>query len=208
MPCASLCIVLQRKERDVGSGISSLMSPRAALNNTTKIDDDRLKTGGAIEGARRDETLHLFAEELSIAKETPEIRCVRVATRTHEREARVDENLGRERVQIATVPIGRRIDAHAEAVEAKLDAVPLAAMQQVAVPPRLAQERNDILRRAEEQLEVGKQMVESGRTRVRRFVTQRPVGMRKSCAESSTAGPGKTPQGLDVNRSRGVVTAW
>jgi uncharacterized protein (TIGR02271 family) len=64
---------------------------------------------------------------------------------------------------------------HVEAVEKKLDAVPLASMQQVAVSPKLAQEHNDILRLAEEQLEVGKQMVESGRTRVRRFVTERPV---------------------------------
>lgn len=49
-----------------------------------------------------------------IAKETLEIGCARVATRTHEREALVDENLGRERVQIETVPIGRRIDAMPE----------------------------------------------------------------------------------------------
>jgi uncharacterized protein (TIGR02271 family) len=88
------------------------------LNNTTKGDDDRLKSGGgdrqAVEGGRHDETLQLFAEELSIAKETLEIGRVRVATRTHEREALVDENLARERVEVETVPIGRRIDAMPE----------------------------------------------------------------------------------------------
>jgi uncharacterized protein (TIGR02271 family) len=65
--------------------------------------------------------------------------------------------------------------AHVEAVEKKLDAVPLAAAQQVAVPPKVAEKNDQILRLAEEQLQVGKQMVESGRTRVRRFVTERPV---------------------------------
>jgi uncharacterized protein (TIGR02271 family) len=65
--------------------------------------------------------------------------------------------------------------AHVEAVEKKLDAVPLAVMQQVATPPRIAKANEEVLRLAEEQLNVGKQLVESGRTRVRRFVTERPV---------------------------------
>jgi len=65
--------------------------------------------------------------------------------------------------------------AHVEAVEKKLEEVPLAAMQKVAVSPRLAAAQPDVLRLAEEQLEVGKQMVETGRTRVRRFVTERDV---------------------------------
>jgi uncharacterized protein (TIGR02271 family) len=65
--------------------------------------------------------------------------------------------------------------AHVEAVEKKLDSVPLAAAQQVAIPPKVAEKNDQILRLAEEQLQVGKQMIESGRTRVRRFVTERPV---------------------------------
>jgi uncharacterized protein (TIGR02271 family) len=73
--------------------------------------------------------------------------------------------------------------AHVEAVEKKLDAVPLAAKQQVAVSPKLAQEHDEILRLAEEQLEVGKRMVESGKTRVRRFVTERPVSANVSLHE-------------------------
>jgi len=60
-----------------------------------------------------------------------------------------------------------------EAVEKKLDAVPLAAVQKIAVPPKLAEVHDEVLRLAEEQLQVGKRMVETGRTRVRRFVTER-----------------------------------
>jgi uncharacterized protein (TIGR02271 family) len=62
--------------------------------------------------------------------------------------------------------------AHVEAVEKKLDAVPLAAVQKVAVSPKLAEVHDEVLRLAEEQLQVGKRMVETGRTRVRRFVTE------------------------------------
>ena len=65
--------------------------------------------------------------------------------------------------------------AHVEAVDKKLDAVPLAATQKVALAPKVAEANKDVLRLAEEQLQVGKRMVESGRTRVRRFVTERPV---------------------------------
>jgi uncharacterized protein (TIGR02271 family) len=65
--------------------------------------------------------------------------------------------------------------AHVEAVEKKLAAIPLAAEQQVAVSPKLAAAQPDVLRLAEEQLEVGKQIAETGRTRVRRFVTEREV---------------------------------
>jgi uncharacterized protein (TIGR02271 family) len=61
------------------------------------------------------------------------------------------------------------------AIEKKLDEVPLAAVQKVAVSPKLAAAHDEVLRLAEEQLEVGKQMLETGRTRVRRFVTERDV---------------------------------
>jgi uncharacterized protein (TIGR02271 family) len=65
--------------------------------------------------------------------------------------------------------------AHVAAVEEKISKLPLAPKQQVAVSPKLAQQHGDVLQLAEEQLQVGKKMVESGRTRVRRFVTERPV---------------------------------
>src|SRR3974390_224815 len=65
--------------------------------------------------------------------------------------------------------------AKVETIEKKIDAVPLAAKQTVAVSPKLATAQPDVLRLAEEQLNVGKQMVETGRTRVRRFVTEKEV---------------------------------
>ena len=49
----------------------------------------------------------------------------------------------------------------------------MAAMQQTAVSPKLAEAHSDVLRLAEEQLQVGKEMAETGRTRVRRFTTER-----------------------------------
>ena len=63
--------------------------------------------------------------------------------------------------------------AHVEAVEKKIDAVPLAVAQQVAVTPKFAEVHDGVLRLAEEQLQVGKQMLETGRTRVRRYITER-----------------------------------
>jgi len=54
-------------------------------------------------------------------------------------------------------------------------AAPITVEQKVAVPPRIAETHVEILRLAEEQLQVGKQMVETGRTRVRRFTTEREV---------------------------------
>jgi uncharacterized protein (TIGR02271 family) len=65
--------------------------------------------------------------------------------------------------------------AHVETIERKLAAVPLAAVQQIAVSPKLAAAQPDVLRLAEEHLEVGKRLVETGRTRIRRFVTERDV---------------------------------
>jgi uncharacterized protein (TIGR02271 family) len=55
--------------------------------------------------------LQLFAEELSVAKEKLETGRVRVSTHTHEREAVVDEDLARERVEVETIAINSRIDA-------------------------------------------------------------------------------------------------
>jgi uncharacterized protein (TIGR02271 family) len=62
-----------------------------------------------------------------------------------------------------------------EAAVASIAAAPIAVAQRVAVSPKLAEAHEDVLRLAEEQLEVGKRMVETGKTRVRRFVTERDV---------------------------------
>jgi uncharacterized protein (TIGR02271 family) len=60
-----------------------------------------------------------------------------------------------------------------EAAASSIAAAPIAAAQSVAVSPKLAEAHEGVLRLAEEQLQVGKRMVETGRTRVRRFVTER-----------------------------------
>lgn len=65
----------------------------------------------AAEKAADDPTLPLAAEDISVNKETHELGRVRVATRTHQREALIDEDLARERVEIESVPVGRQIDA-------------------------------------------------------------------------------------------------
>jgi uncharacterized protein (TIGR02271 family) len=73
------------------------------------------------------------------------------------------------------VTVGVAPAARVDAVKRKLAAVPLAVAQQVAVSPKLAVAQPDVLRLAEEQLQVGKEQVEAGRTRVRRFITEREV---------------------------------
>jgi uncharacterized protein (TIGR02271 family) len=65
--------------------------------------------------------------------------------------------------------------ARVEAAAAKIAAAPIATEQKVAVSPKLAEAHDEVLRLAEEQLQVGKRMVETGKTRVRRFVTEREV---------------------------------
>src|SRR6516165_2181847 len=65
--------------------------------------------------------------------------------------------------------------ARVEAAAASIAAAPIIAEQKVAVSPKLAEAHGEVLRLAEEQLQVGKRMVETGRTRVRRFVTEREV---------------------------------
>ncbi len=65
--------------------------------------------------------------------------------------------------------------ARVESAAKAIAAVPLAATQSVAVTPKIAQTNNDVLRLAEEQLQVGKERVETGQTRVRRFTTEREV---------------------------------
>jgi stress response protein YsnF len=65
--------------------------------------------------------------------------------------------------------------AQVETAAKSIAAVPLAKDQKIAVTPKLAEVHGDTLRLAEEQLQVGKKMVEAGRTRVRRFTTEREV---------------------------------
>lgn len=62
-----------------------------------------------------------------------------------------------------------------ESAVAATAALPLPTRQQTAVTPKLAEAYEQVLRLAEEQLQVGKRMIETGKTRVRRFVTERDV---------------------------------
>jgi uncharacterized protein (TIGR02271 family) len=65
--------------------------------------------------------------------------------------------------------------ARVETIENAIAEEPIAAVQKVAVPAKFAATNDQVLRLAEEQLQVGKQMVEDGSTRVRRFTTERDV---------------------------------
>ena len=102
--------------------------------------------------------------------------------------------------------------AHVEAVEKKLDALPLAAARKVAVPAKVAEAHDEVLRLAEEQLQVGKQLVETGRTRVRRFVTEREASadvtrMKADSGLPASGGGGKTSSCHPFYRRLHVQTA-
>lgn len=62
-----------------------------------------------------------------------------------------------------------------EAAVASTAVVPLPVKQEIAVPLKLSEGNEQILSLADEQLKVGKRMIETGKTRVRRFVTERDV---------------------------------
>jgi len=65
--------------------------------------------------------------------------------------------------------------AHVESAIAALPVAPLPVKQEIAVPLKLTEKNEQILSLADEQLKVGKRMIETGKTRVRRFVTERDV---------------------------------
>jgi uncharacterized protein (TIGR02271 family) len=65
--------------------------------------------------------------------------------------------------------------AHVEAATKSMASRPLARDQGVAISPKLAETQPETLRLAEEQLDIGKKRIETGRTRVRRFTTERDV---------------------------------
>lgn len=56
-------------------------------------------------------TLPLHAEEAAVSRRRVATAVVRVATVTHTREQRIDEQLTHERVEIERVPIGRYVEA-------------------------------------------------------------------------------------------------
>jgi uncharacterized protein (TIGR02271 family) len=78
-------------------------------------------------------------------------------------------------VQDRAVTSGIAPSASIEAAAKTIVAAPIAAGQTVAVTPKVAQTHDELLRLAEEQMQVGKRMTETGATRVRRFTTEREV---------------------------------
>ena len=68
------------------------------------------------------------------------------------------------------VPAGK-----VEAAVASTAIVPMAEKQQIALPIKVEEAKEQILSLSDEQLKVGKRMIETGKTRVRRFVTERDV---------------------------------
>jgi uncharacterized protein (TIGR02271 family) len=164
------------------AAVKALKAGGFAGADISMFDQDRLKTGkkAIAEEAGLWQRLFgsdLYEHEASIYGQTVQDGGVVVSVRVPESEvahAVAILNLHRPvDVHDRAVTTGIAPAAHVEAVEKKLEAVPFAAIQKVAVSPKLAQAHDEVLHLAEEQLEVGKQMVESGRTRVRRFVTER-----------------------------------
>jgi uncharacterized protein (TIGR02271 family) len=151
------------------------------------FDQDRLKAGKAALSAGVKETglwnrlfgADVYEHEAAIYGQTVQEGGVVISLRVPESEvahARAVLDIHRPvDVHDRAVTTGIAPAAHVETVEKKLEAVPLAEVQKVAVSPKLAAAQPDVLRLAEEQLQVGKEMAETGRTRVRRFVTEKEV---------------------------------
>jgi uncharacterized protein (TIGR02271 family) len=110
-----------------------MKDPANSGNDPRKVDSqDRPPKDDDL---RDEATLRLFAEELSVTKEKLDSGRVRVATHTHEREALVEEDLARERVEIETIPIGRRISTVPE-VRQEGDATIIPVVEEVLVVER------------------------------------------------------------------------
>jgi uncharacterized protein (TIGR02271 family) len=174
-------------ESHADAAVKALKAGGFADADISVFDDDRLKAGKtAIAAGLKEAGLwhRLFGSdvhqhEAAVYGQTVERGGVVVSVRVLESEvAHATAILDLHRpidVHDRAVTSGIAPPALVAAVEKKLDAVPLATTQKVAVSPKLAEKYGDVLRLAEEQLQVGKQMVETGRTRVRRFVTERDV---------------------------------
>jgi uncharacterized protein (TIGR02271 family) len=174
-------------ETHADAAVKALKAGGFANADISIIDADRLTAGktAIAEGVRKAGLWHrLFGEdvhkhEAAVYGQTLERGGVVVSARVLDSEvAHAIAILDLHRpvdVHDRAVTSGIAPAAHVAAVEQKLDAVPLAAAQKVAVSPKLAAVHDEVLRLAEEQLQVGKRMVETGRTRVRRFVTERDV---------------------------------
>jgi uncharacterized protein (TIGR02271 family) len=96
-------------EAQTAAALATLKDRSTTSGPTNRSSDASLSVA---EKAGNGETkLQLFAEELSLAKETVETGRVRISTHTLEREALVDEDLAHEQVKIETIPVNLQIDA-------------------------------------------------------------------------------------------------
>src|SRR5277367_1125705 len=174
-------------EAHAEAAVKALKAAGFAESDISVFDGDRLKAGRTALSAGVKEAglwqrlfgADVYEHEANIYGQTVQDGGVVISVRVPESEvahARAVLDIHRpvdvhDRAMTAAVAPPARV----EAIEKKLDAVPLAAMQRVAVSPKLAAAQPDVLRLAEEQLQVGKEMAEAGRTRVRRFVTEKEV---------------------------------
>jgi uncharacterized protein (TIGR02271 family) len=96
-------------EAQTAAAIATIKDCNSTSDATNRNTD---ASQSVVERPDDDETkLQLFAEDLSVVKETLETGRVRISTHTHDREALVDEDLAHERVEIETVPVNLQIDA-------------------------------------------------------------------------------------------------
>jgi uncharacterized protein (TIGR02271 family) len=154
-------------------------------DDISEFSQDRMTANaGAVAGAKQAKIWHrvfgnnVHQHEAEVYKQTVDRGGVVVSVRVLDSEvAHATGILDLHRpvdVHDRAVTSGIAPAAHVETVAKTITAAaPLAVAQTVAVAPKLAEAHDDVLRLAEEQLSVGKQMVETGRTRVRRFTTER-----------------------------------
>jgi uncharacterized protein (TIGR02271 family) len=85
------------------------------VKEPTGGDEHKHSSGGEennlVNADDNEQRLSLFAEELSVGRETVETGRLQVSKQTHTREADVDEDLTREDALVETVPKGHRIFA-------------------------------------------------------------------------------------------------
>ena len=138
------------------------------------FDGERLKAGKAALSANVKETglwnrlfgTDVYQHEAAIYGQTIQDGGVVISLRVPESEvAHASAVLDIHRpvdVHDRAVTLGVAPAAHVEAVQDKIESVPLAAVQNVAVSPKLAAAQPEVLRLAEEQLQVGKELAEIG----------------------------------------------
>ncbi len=174
------------------TAVGALKTGGVLENNISIFDNARLSggAGGIAKGLKEAGLWHrLFGDDISKEEaatygQAVERGGVVVSTRVAENDvARVTNILSQHRpVDVhdrVVTSAAAAAPAYAETATKTAAAAPLSVTQPAArtmpVTPKMAATHADFLRLAEEQLQVGKEMVETGRTRVRRFTVEREV---------------------------------